>query len=142
MFSGDSWPSSTLAHFASSLTFEDIPEAVVQRTQELFADWFGSALACKCERQVDAIERFAVQMGCGAKGQSEVLVTRRLTTPLFAAMVNAAASHCVEQDDVHCGAVLHAGTHSSVLRDSSAGSQPCRATSCVVPVHFSCTTSV
>jgi 2-methylcitrate dehydratase PrpD len=38
-----------------------------------------------------------------------VLVSRRGTSPLFAAMVNAAASHYVEQDDVHNGSVLHPG---------------------------------
>ncbi|MCC3263724.1 MmgE/PrpD family protein, partial [Paenibacillus polymyxa] len=37
----------------------------------------------------------------------EVLITRRRTTPLFAAMVNAAAAHVVEQDDVHNGSVFH-----------------------------------
>jgi 2-methylcitrate dehydratase PrpD len=42
-----------------------------------------------------------------ADGASEVLITRRRTTPLFAAMVNAAAAHVVEQDDVHNGSVFH-----------------------------------
>ncbi|WP_333902964.1 MmgE/PrpD family protein, partial [Achromobacter insolitus] len=42
-----------------------------------------------------------------ADGPSEVLITRRRTTPLFAAMVNAAAAHVVEQDDVHNGSVFH-----------------------------------
>ena len=35
-----------------------------------------------------------------------MLITRRRTTPLFAAMVNAAA-RVVEQDDVHNGSVFH-----------------------------------
>src|ERR1039458_9145348 len=43
-------------------------------------------------------------------GYSEVLVSRRRTSPLFAAMVNAAASHFAEQDDVHNGSVFHPGT--------------------------------
>ncbi|KAG1256374.1 hypothetical protein G6F68_009816 [Rhizopus microsporus] len=42
-----------------------------------------------------------------ADGPSEVLITRRRTSPLFAAMVNAAAAHVVEQDDVHNGSVFH-----------------------------------
>ena len=53
-----------------------------------------------------AIERYAAAMG-PADGPSEVLITRRRTTPLFAAMVNAAAAHVVEQDDVHNGSVFH-----------------------------------
>jgi 2-methylcitrate dehydratase PrpD len=36
-----------------------------------------------------------------------VLISRRRSTPLFAAMVNAASSHFAEQDDVHNGSVFH-----------------------------------
>jgi 2-methylcitrate dehydratase PrpD len=35
------------------------------------------------------------------------MVTRKTTSPLFAAMVNAASAHMVEQDDVHNGSVFH-----------------------------------
>jgi 2-methylcitrate dehydratase PrpD len=45
-----------------------------------------------------------------AEGKAEVLISRRHTSPLFAAMVNAAASHVVEQDDVHNGSVFHPAT--------------------------------
>ena len=34
-------------------------------------------------------------------------MSRSSTTPLFAAMINAAASHYAEQDDVHNGSVFH-----------------------------------
>ena len=36
-----------------------------------------------------------------------MLISRRSTSPLFAAMVNGAASHFAEQDDVHNGSVFH-----------------------------------
>jgi len=55
---------------------------------------------------VRSIQRFAEMMG-PADGPSEVLTSRRMTSPVFAALVNAAASHYVEQDDVHNGAVFH-----------------------------------
>jgi len=42
-----------------------------------------------------------------ADGPSEILINRRRTSPVFAAMVNAAAAHVVEQDDVHNGSVFH-----------------------------------
>jgi 2-methylcitrate dehydratase PrpD len=54
---------------------------------------------------VESIARFAQQMG--GSGPSEILISRRRTTPLFAAMVNAASSHFIEQDDVHNGSVFH-----------------------------------
>lgn len=99
-------PSQALATFAAQLRFEDIPDAVMRRAEDLFLDWFGSALAGKTGHPVQVIESFARQMG-PQDGPSEVLVSRRRTTPLFAAMVNAASSHFAEQDDVHNGSVFH-----------------------------------
>jgi 2-methylcitrate dehydratase PrpD len=101
-----SHPSKDLAAFAATLKFSDIPDSVVRRAEDLFLDWAGSALAGKGARPVEAIEAFARRMG-GAGGEAEVLISRRRTTPYFAAMVNAAASHFAEQDDVHNGSVLH-----------------------------------
>lgn len=99
-------PSLVLATFAANLRFEDIPGAVLRRAEDLFLDWFGSALAGKGARAVETIESFARAM-CPGEGPSEVLVARRRTSPLFAAMVNAASSHFAEQDDVHNGSVFH-----------------------------------
>lgn len=101
--------SQTLATFAATLQFNDIPEPVVRRAEDLFLDWLGSALAGKGARPVETIEWLAKQMG-PVTGSSEILISRRQTTPLFAAMVNAASSHFAEQDDVHNGSVFHPGT--------------------------------
>src|SRR4029453_15502108 len=101
-------PTATLARFANELRFEHIPAPVVRRTEDLLLDWIGSALAGKGARPGGTIENFAGQMG-PADGVSEILISRRFTSPLFAAMVNAAASHFAEQDDVHNGAVFHPG---------------------------------
>ena len=100
------FPEQVLAQFAATLAYEAIPPAVVRRCEELMLDWFGSALAGKGVRPVEIIEKFAGAMG-PASGPSEVIVSRRTTSPLFAAMVNAAASHVAEQDDVHNGSVFH-----------------------------------
>jgi 2-methylcitrate dehydratase PrpD len=99
-------PSQTLAAFAANLQFDDIPPEVIRRAEDLLLDWFGSALAGKGGRPVQSIESFARLMGPG-DGRSEILITRRATSPLFAAMVNAASSHYAEQDDVHNGSVFH-----------------------------------
>src|SRR5688572_13329927 len=101
-------PSRALAGFAAGLRFDDLPTRVVQRAEELFLDWFGSALAGRRARPVKALERFVEAMG-PRQGDAEILVSRRRTSPLFAAMVNAASSHIAEQDDVHNGAVFHPG---------------------------------
>jgi 2-methylcitrate dehydratase PrpD len=98
-----------LASFLARLRYEDVPDEAVERTKELFLDWFGSALAGKNERPVRILERFAGEMG-PSEGPSEVLISRRRTTPLFAALVNGAASHVVEQDDLHNASVFHPAT--------------------------------
>lgn len=98
--------SAQLARFVADLRYEDIPTEVVRRTEELLLDWFGSALAGKGARPVESIARFARHMA-GGSGRAEILISREHSTPLFAAMVNAAASHFIEQDDVHNASVFH-----------------------------------
>ena len=102
-------PGTTLAAFAASLDVEAIPRAVLDRTEELMIDWLGSALAGKGARPVETIARFAERMGPG-DGPSEVLIHRRGSSALVAAIVNAAASHVAEQDDLHNSSVLHPAT--------------------------------
>ena len=99
-------PSQSLATFAATLRFEQIPAPVVRRAEDLMLDWLGSALAGKSARAVETIAAFAKAMG-PAGGPSEVLIARTSTSPLFAAMVNGAATHFAEQDDVHNGSVFH-----------------------------------
>jgi 2-methylcitrate dehydratase PrpD len=98
-----------LACFLAGVRFDALPGPVVERTKELFLDWVAAALAGRAARPVRILERFAEAMGPDG-GPSELLVSRRRTSPLFAALVNGAASHVVEQDDLHNGAVLHPGT--------------------------------
>ncbi|WP_342065949.1 MmgE/PrpD family protein [Achromobacter kerstersii] len=98
--------SAGLAAFAANLRYEDIPAPVLRRAEDLLLDCLASILAGASARAVQAIDRYAAAMG-PTEGPSEVLITRRRTSPLFAAMVNAAAAHVVEQDDVHNGSVFH-----------------------------------
>jgi len=102
-------PSAQLAGFAAGLHFDQIPDAVVRKTEDLLVDWLASAVAGKGARPVESIVRFTEAMG-PAEGASEVIVTRKRTTPYLAAMANAAASHFAEQDDVHNGSVFHPAT--------------------------------
>ena len=99
-------PSADLAAFASQLQYSDIPEEVSLRCEDLFLDTMASILAGSGARAVKAMGKYAEVMG-PASGKSEDFVNRRGTSPVFAAMVNAAAAHVVEQDDVHNGSVFH-----------------------------------
>jgi 2-methylcitrate dehydratase PrpD len=105
----DPQPGQALAAFAAGLRLEAIPVPVLDRAEDLMIDWLGSALAGKDSRPVETIARFAEQMG-PLDGPCEVLIHRRGTTPLLAAMINAASSHVAEQDDLHNASVLHPAT--------------------------------
>ena len=102
-----------LASFAANLQAKDIPEDVMNRAEDLLVDWFGSAVAGKGSRPVEIITQFAQAMGgftTAHTGPSEILITRKNSSPFLAAMANAAASHVAEQDDVHNGSVFHPAT--------------------------------
>lgn len=95
-----------LAQFAAPLKWDDVPEAVQCKAEDLWVDWFGSVLAGQSARPVQSIARFALSQG-PAQGPCEVIGQRSTTSPMMAALANAAASHVAEQDDVHNGSVFH-----------------------------------
>ncbi len=102
-------PSKQLATFASGLTFDQIPENVIHRAQWLFLDWYGSAIAGCRSRSAEVFKKFARDMG-PASGPCQLFGSEQSSSPLFAALVNGAASHVVEQDDLHNASILHPGT--------------------------------
>ncbi|HBX57239.1 MmgE/PrpD family protein [Pseudomonas sp. UBA2684] len=98
-----------LAEFLAALRYDDLPKAVVERSEDLFLDWLGSALASKGQHPIPLFERYARRMGPSA-GRCQVLVSGERSSAYFAALVNAASSHLVEQDDLHNSSVLHPAT--------------------------------
>ncbi|MGH8619884.1 MAG: MmgE/PrpD family protein [Burkholderiales bacterium] len=109
MNQADLYPTRVLSDFLARLRYEDLPGPVVARTEELFLDWIASALAGKGARPVTVFEAFARASG-PATGPAEILTSRGRTSPFFAALINGAASHVVEQDDLHNSSVLHPAT--------------------------------
>lgn len=95
-----------LCRFVATFSLNDVPPEVVEKTKALFLDWMASAIAGEVAEPVRSIARFAQAAGA-ADGPAEVLGFRRRATPYFAALVNGAASHALEQDDVHNGSVFH-----------------------------------
>ncbi|MEK9812946.1 MAG: MmgE/PrpD family protein, partial [Bordetella sp.] len=102
-------PTATLAQFASQLQHSQIPNLVLRRCEDLFVDWTASALAGYNAKAVCAIREVALAQG-PSSGPSEVLGGIETNSPFCAAMANAAASHAVEQDDLHNASVLHPAT--------------------------------
>jgi 2-methylcitrate dehydratase PrpD len=106
---GPNDPTRRLAQYLADLCPGNVPEVVSRRAEELFLDWMASTLAGWRSPPVPLFDRFARQMGPDS-GRSQILGARRMTSPYFAALVNAASSHTLEQDDLHNGSVLHPGT--------------------------------
>ncbi len=98
-----------LTEFLANLRYEHLPEAVVLRTEDLFLDWLASALAAQGAHPIPLFERYAQKMG-PASGPAQILVNGQSSSAYFAALVNAASSHLVEQDDLHNSSVLHPAT--------------------------------
>lgn len=96
-----------LAEYAVNLKFEDLPAEVVEFTKLCILDWYGSALAGKDEKPIQSIKELIDEWG-GNKQAS--LVTGGKSSIGNACLVNAAASHIVELDDIHKSSIIHAGT--------------------------------
>ena len=78
-------PSQVLATFASQLQLGDVPLEVILRAEDLLVDWFGSAIAGKGARPVEAITQFAQQMGGFNKthrGPAQILINRSSSSPM------------------------------------------------------------
>lgn len=101
-------PSDLLSRFVADLQYDDIPAPVLRRAEDLLLDCLGSIMAGASDRAVQSLARYARTMG-PAGGPAENMVLRQGTSPVFAALSNAAAAHMVEQDDVHNGSVFHPG---------------------------------
>ncbi|OPB30961.1 MmgE/PrpD family protein [Pseudomonas fluorescens] len=98
-----------LCRFLAELTYAQLPEHVLARTEELYLDWLASALASQGAHPIPLFERYAQKMG-PSSGSAQVIVNGTGTSAYFAALVNAASSHLVEQDDLHNSSVLHPAT--------------------------------
>ena len=98
--------SRVVAEFAANLQFEDIPAEVIRRCEDLLLDTLGSIYAGSTEPPVQKIAAFAAEQG-PADGSAQLIPSGKKTSPYFAAMVNAAAAHMVEQDDLHNSSVFH-----------------------------------
>ncbi|BBP77443.1 hypothetical protein PHLH7_35470 [Pseudomonas sp. Ost2] len=98
-----------LAAFLAELRYEQVPEAVFERTEDLFLDWLASALASQGAHPIPLFEAYARKMG-PVCGPARILVNGQSSSAYFAALVNAASSHLVEQDDLHNSSVLHPAT--------------------------------
>lgn len=101
--------SALLRFLTEDLTASAVPEEVWLRAEDLFLDWLGSALASRATRPIPTFAATAKQMGPG-DGPAQILTDGSTSSPYWAAWVNAASSHVLEQDDLHNSSVMHPAT--------------------------------
>jgi 2-methylcitrate dehydratase PrpD len=96
-----------LARMISTTRYEDLPVEVTQFTKYCILDWLGSALAGANQLPVQMLRDLVQELG----GEPQAsLVGGGKSSILHAALLNGAASHVVELDDIHKASIIHAAT--------------------------------
>lgn len=88
-----------LAERTASLCFDDLPEDVVEIARQCLLDWFGVAIGAANEPLVRILVEEVHDEG-GAP-QASLVPSGRRVSALQAALVNGAASHALDYDDVN-----------------------------------------
>jgi 2-methylcitrate dehydratase PrpD len=97
--------SEILAEFISSCDYRTLPETVREMARRCLLDWLGSAIRGSIEPPACMYTDLARQEG--AEPKASTVCGEFRTSVVWAAQINAAASHTVEMDDLHPGSVLH-----------------------------------
>lgn len=95
----------TLAAWASQLTYEQIPPEVRREARRCLLDYLGVTLGSHDEDAVRIARETADILGGNPQGS--ILGTSRKTSVVNAALVNGIASHVLDFDDTHIVTVLH-----------------------------------
>jgi 2-methylcitrate dehydratase PrpD len=88
-----------LAKRAAALAWRDFPDDLLERTKQCLLDWFAVTVAGAQEELTDILVREAIEDG--AKGTASLVGRGEKTLPSTAALINGAASHALDYDDVN-----------------------------------------
>lgn len=99
--------SQRLADYIVNINYEDLPANVIDFTKLCILDYFGSAVAGSDKDAVQKIDEYIREMGGSSQAS---LITGGTSSVTHAALLNGSSSHIVEQDDIHKGSIIHAGT--------------------------------
>src|SRR5690606_945352 len=97
--------SARLGEFVAGVRYDMLPAPVRHAAYRAVLDWTGSALRGGCELPARIVK--GLVDAWGGKGRSTVLPTGEAAAPPWAALVNGAASHIVEMDDLHRASTFH-----------------------------------
>ena len=98
-----------LAKFTAEMGFDKLPPQAVLMAKQCLLDWLGVALRGAHEEPARILRETALKM-CGT-GESTVFDGgSRRVDPVSAALVNGAASHTLDFDDLHNPSIIHLAT--------------------------------
>ena len=97
--------SEQLADFLTELSFDHLPGDSVGMAKLCFLDWLGSAIAGAPAKSTEAM--LAVARDLGGNEEATLVPNGKKTSAFLAALVNGAASHVVEMDDLHKASIVH-----------------------------------
>ena len=101
----------TLAAYALTLQYGDIPPPVIERAKHLLLDFLGVAFGGRqvADSTGPVIDGVRDLVG-DARGSATVAGEARLYPPHYAALLNGTMAHSMDFDDTHRDAILHIGT--------------------------------
>jgi 2-methylcitrate dehydratase PrpD len=88
-----------IAKKAAHLAWNDLPDDLVERTKQCLLDWFAVTVSGAQDELTDILIREAMEDG--AKGSASLVGRSERTLPSTAALINGAASHALDYDDVN-----------------------------------------
>ena len=88
-----------IARKAAHLAWTDFPDDLVERTKQCLLDWFAVTVAGAQDELTDILIREATEDG--ARGSASLVGRSEKTLPSAAALINGAASHALDYDDVN-----------------------------------------
>jgi 2-methylcitrate dehydratase PrpD len=88
-----------IARRAATLAWNDLPDDLVERTRQCLLDWFAVTVPGAQEELTDILVREAIEDG--ATGPASLVGRRERVLPSTAALINGAASHALDYDDVN-----------------------------------------
>jgi 2-methylcitrate dehydratase PrpD len=97
-----------LAAFASALTFESLPVAVIDKIKTCILDTLGCCMFGSTLPSVRKLTTMLMEENCSQ--QSAVFGFPFLTSASHAALINGAAAHAFQLDEIHIESTLHPGS--------------------------------
>ena len=88
-----------IAKRAAHLAWNDLPDDLIERTKQCLLDWFAVTVAGAREELTDILVAEALEDG--AKGPATLVGRSEKVLPSVAALINGAASHALDYDDVN-----------------------------------------